>query len=492
MDMAHHPSESIPLTRISIESDASVVSPFLSPRTSLGADSNGFAKSESPPLPRRQIILLCYARLMEIIGLYSVFPYIAQMIQHIQQMPESDVGFYSGLVESLFSVVEMAALPAWNKLSERIGRRPALVWSIAGMAVFTALFGTATSVAQLILYRCLAGVFSGSGLIIRTMIQEQTTADTQAVAFSWFAIADNIGTCVGPLIGGIFADPAKMYPSVFGGIQFFRAYPYALPGIVVGVINMTGAVTSAFFLEETVENSARGKTGDHRRGRRGPTETQPDTTQRIGGFWQVLREPGVPIALLIYTHVMLVMDSFAALLPVALFTSVRLGGFGLTPAQISLYMTALAASQSLWFLVAFPRLDRRFGTRNVLYACAIAFPIYFAGYILTGSLLRSDHPAGFWASGILLTLIGPAAFMSFTAVQLVINNVSSDARLLGTITTLAMVLHSGTRTVSPGATSAIYAVGVRNSILGGYFGWVVLIPLSSCLYVFLRWLPLDA
>lgn len=237
MNMAHHPSESIPLTGISIESDASVVSPSLSPRTSLGADIDDFAKSESPPLPRRQIILLCYARLMEIIGLYSVFPYIAQMIQHIQQMPKSDVGFYSGLVESLFSVVEMAALPAWNKLSERIGRRPALVWSIAGMAVFTALFVTATSIAQLILYRCLAGVFSGSGLIIRTMIQEQTTADTQAVAFSWFAIADNIGTCVGPLIGGIFAGPAKMYPSVFGGIQFFRAYPYALPGIVVGVIN---------------------------------------------------------------------------------------------------------------------------------------------------------------------------------------------------------------------------------------------------------------
>ena len=47
----------------------------------------------------------------------------------------------------------------------------------------------------------------------------------------------NIGVIIGPILGGILADPAGTYPKLFGHIKFFQTYPYATPNIL-----------SAFFL----------------------------------------------------------------------------------------------------------------------------------------------------------------------------------------------------------------------------------------------------
>jgi hypothetical protein len=53
------------------------------------------------PLPRNQILLLCYARLVEPVAFFSIFPFINKMIWDTGNVEEADVGFYSGLIVSL-------------------------------------------------------------------------------------------------------------------------------------------------------------------------------------------------------------------------------------------------------------------------------------------------------------------------------------------------------------------------------------------------------
>lgn len=50
--------------------------------------------------------------------------------------------------------------------------------------------------------------------------------------------------------GGLLSNPAEQYPSVFGHIEFFREYPYALPTFVTGAIGASAAVVSALFIKE--------------------------------------------------------------------------------------------------------------------------------------------------------------------------------------------------------------------------------------------------
>jgi hypothetical protein len=54
------------------------------------------------PLPKLQIFLLCYARLVEPIAFFSIFPFINLMIFETGNLDESDVGFYSGLIVRSF------------------------------------------------------------------------------------------------------------------------------------------------------------------------------------------------------------------------------------------------------------------------------------------------------------------------------------------------------------------------------------------------------
>lgn len=82
------------------------------------------------------------------------------------------------------------------------------------------------------------------------MISEHSTAKTQARAFSWFAFTNNLGIFLGPLIGGGLSEPATQYPSVFGRIQFLKDFPYALPTFIAGLIGLSTAIISAFFVTE--------------------------------------------------------------------------------------------------------------------------------------------------------------------------------------------------------------------------------------------------
>lgn len=54
--------------------------------------------ADDKPLPVLQICLLCYARAVEPIAFFSIFPFINQMIFERGNLQEADVGFYSGLI----------------------------------------------------------------------------------------------------------------------------------------------------------------------------------------------------------------------------------------------------------------------------------------------------------------------------------------------------------------------------------------------------------
>jgi hypothetical protein len=53
---------------------------------------------DDKPLPKVQIFLLCFARLIEPVAFFGVFPFINKMIWENGGIEESDVGFYSGLI----------------------------------------------------------------------------------------------------------------------------------------------------------------------------------------------------------------------------------------------------------------------------------------------------------------------------------------------------------------------------------------------------------
>jgi hypothetical protein len=73
-------------------------------------------EDKDKPLPKAQIFLLCYAVCAAPIAFFSIFPYINFMIERVGGVDTEDVGFYSGLIESLFSATQMCVMILWGKV----------------------------------------------------------------------------------------------------------------------------------------------------------------------------------------------------------------------------------------------------------------------------------------------------------------------------------------------------------------------------------------
>jgi hypothetical protein len=430
---------------------------------------------EDKPLPMLQIALLSYARWVEPVAFFSIIPYIQPMVQENGQLNEADLGFYVGLIESLFSLTQMFVMVPWGRAADRFGRKPVLVLSLVGVSSATALFGFARTIWQMILLRCLAGFFAGTVVTIRTMISEHSTSKTQARAFSWFAFASNLGILFGPLIGGVLQDPARQYPSLFGNVRFFLDYPYALPSLAVGMIGFSAVVATAIWAEETLVRHPAGH----------PTREESST-------WALLRSPGVPIVLYTYGHIMVLAFAYTAIAPLFWYTKISLGGFEFNPLQISLMMGLTGLSQTVWILLIFPPLQHRIGTNGVLRLCAAFYPFFFALCPLFSLLLRVGTPeavAVFWAVTPALLCLACGVSMSFTAIQLALNDVSPSPAVLGTLNALALTIVSGVRSFSPALFAGLFAVGAHTQWLWGYAIWVLMVVVALGFTVVSRYMP---
>ena len=58
----------------------------------------------------------------------------------------------------------------------------------------------------------------------------------QSRAFLLFPMCFNVGVIIGPILGGLLADPAGTYPNIFGDVEFLKKYPYAAPNLLSAFI----------------------------------------------------------------------------------------------------------------------------------------------------------------------------------------------------------------------------------------------------------------
>lgn len=56
----------------------------------------------------------------------------------------------------------MCLMIAWGTAADRFGRKPVMVIALIGISIATSIFALSKTIWQLILFRCLAGIFSGN------------------------------------------------------------------------------------------------------------------------------------------------------------------------------------------------------------------------------------------------------------------------------------------------------------------------------------------
>src|SRR5476649_1907664 len=117
-----------------------------------------------------------------------------------------------GLLFAVFSLCQLVASPALGDLSDRWGRRPILVFSLAGTVVSFVMLAMAHSITMLFLARIVDGLSGGNISTARAYVADITEPKDRARAFGLIGAAFGLGFIIGPALSGILARVSYTAP----------------------------------------------------------------------------------------------------------------------------------------------------------------------------------------------------------------------------------------------------------------------------------------
>ncbi len=157
----------------------------------------------------RRLAVLIAVNFVDMIGFMIVLPLLPFYALKLHATPET-----IGQLIAAFSVAQLLAAPLWGRMSDRYGRRPALLIGLSASAAAYVVFGLATSVWLLFLSRLVQGAGGGTTGVAQAYVADTVEPGNRARALGWLSAATSAGVMVGPAIGSFAAHFGQAAPGM--------------------------------------------------------------------------------------------------------------------------------------------------------------------------------------------------------------------------------------------------------------------------------------
>ena len=168
----------------------------------------------------------------------------------------SGIVLFGGMLGAIYSSLQFIAAPLWGAWSDKIGRKPVLVRSMAGMAVGYAIWVFSGSFTLLIISRIIDGIMGGNISTATAVVADVTTKENRSKGMAIIGIAFALGFVVGPAFGGILSliDLTQMYPSL---VQY-GINPFSVPAAFALFLSLFNTVWVMRKFKESLPPEKRG------------------------------------------------------------------------------------------------------------------------------------------------------------------------------------------------------------------------------------------
>jgi len=209
-----------------------------------------------------KLVVLLVTAFVDMMGGAIVFPQIPFFAQRVighgplwtamNAVGLGGVGVAVSLLITMFAVAQLVSAPYWGRVSDRLGRRPALMIGLGASVIAYLVFAFANSLEMLILCRIVQGAGGGTVGVVQAYVADATRPQDRAKSLGWVSAATNAGVAMGPAIGiwmlgfGVSAQALAAEP-----LLRFRG-----PGLAAALIAAVNMAFAWFFLKESHDTAA--------------------------------------------------------------------------------------------------------------------------------------------------------------------------------------------------------------------------------------------
>lgn len=375
-------------------------------------------------LQNRNLLIIALIAVVNALGYGIVIP-----ILYSYSVRFGLTDFQNGLLFATFAIFQFLATPFIGRMSDKYGRRPLLIISIAGTAISFFMAAFAPSAIFLFLARALDGITAGNIPVASAVISDTTTEKDRAKGFGIIGAAFGFGFVFGPAIS---AFTVGISPS--------------LPFIIAGIISVIAVIITAVFLPETNKHIGEVKHGK---------------LFDFSKLYHALFDPSVGVTLLISLFYFFAF-SCAILYGFQPFSKKVLH---LTDTELSLLFTMFGVIGLVTQLFLVPKVTKLFGLKRPFSFAFLAVALIFFAMFFSRSI---------WSFAILSFLLGLSNSLIQPLTQTILSN-ETDAKSQGTIMGINASYMSIGQIFGPITGGAIAAIAVPYPFLAG--GAVMLICL---------------
>lgn len=185
---------------------------------------------------KNAFLFVVVAVIMNMLSFGIIMPVMPALLEDITGLGAEQTVAYGGLLSMTFAISNFFAMPILGGLSDRYGRRPVLLASIAMLGIDLLIMGLAPTLAILFVGRFLGGMFSATYSVANAYIADVTEPEERGRAFGIMGAAFGIGFILGPVFGGLLGEMNPRLPffvaAGIAGLNFLYGWfilPESLP-----------------------------------------------------------------------------------------------------------------------------------------------------------------------------------------------------------------------------------------------------------------------
>ncbi len=176
----------------------------------------------------RNLIILAMIVFIDMAGIGLIMPVMPSLIQGLTGEGIDRAAEYGGWLLFSYALMQFLFAPVIGGLSDRFGRRPVLLITLAVLGVDYAVMAWAPTLAWLFFGRIVSGIMGASWAAANSCIADSIEPDKRGAAFGLLGGAGATGFVIGPAIGGVIGQYGDRLP-------FFAAMLMCFLGVVLGL-----------------------------------------------------------------------------------------------------------------------------------------------------------------------------------------------------------------------------------------------------------------